>query len=67
MMTHNDKLLELVTEQVQVDIGNGDVSSLWDMLDIIPRDRLLSYLGIRLATEAVKAGLATADEVDTDE
>lgn len=66
-MGHSDKLLCYVTEQIECDIDNGDISSLWDMLDVIPRERLLAYLGVRLASKVVKAGLATIDEVDIDE
>ena len=65
-MNHNDQLLDLLLDQIIIDAHNGDIEPIFDLLDCIPRANLLSYLGLRLATEAVKAGLATTDEVDTE-
>ena len=64
---HSDKLLELITAQIENDIHTGDACGLWDMLDLIPREVLLSYLCPRLAQQALDAGLATADEVEVDQ
>ena len=41
---HNDKLLEVVLDQIQQDIKDGDVTSLFDMLEIIDRDTLVGFL-----------------------
>lgn len=66
-MKHNDKLLDYVLDQLIIDAHNGEVEPIFDLLDIVPRANLLAYLGVRLGAEVVKAGLATADEVDTDQ
>jgi hypothetical protein len=66
-MMHSDKLLELITDQIEIDINTGSTGGLWDMLDLIPREVLLLYLCPRLAQQALDAGLATADEVEVDQ
>ena len=65
-MSHNDRLLDYVVDQIIIDAHNGELEPIFDLLDCIPRENLLAYLGLRLAAEVVNAGLATADEVDTD-
>ena len=66
-MSHNDRLLDYVLDQLIIDAHNGELEPIFDLLDCIPRENLLAYLGVRLGAEVVNAGLATADEVDTDQ
>jgi hypothetical protein len=41
---HSDKLLEVVLDQIQQDIKDGDVTSLFDMLEYIDHDTLVGFL-----------------------
>ena len=66
-MSHNDRLLDYVLDQLIIDAHNGELEPIFDLLDCIPRENLLACLGVRLGAEVVNAGLATADEVDTDQ
>ena len=63
-MMHSDELLSYVLDQMVTDAHNGEVEPIFNLLDVIPRDSLLAYLGVRLGAEVVKAGLATVDEVE---
>lgn len=64
---HSDELLSYVLDQMVTDAHNGEVEPIFDLLDLIPREVLLSYLCPRLAQQALDAGLATADEVEVDQ
>ena len=64
---HNDKLLLYVVEQIETDLHNGEVEAVMDLLEYIPREALLAYLGLRLAQQVVNDGLATMDEVEGEE
>jgi hypothetical protein len=44
---HSDKLLEVVLDQIQQDIKDGDVTSLFDMLEYIDHDTLVGFLSYR--------------------
>ena len=61
---HNDKLLNLVIEQVLQDINDGDVTAIFDMLDMVDRERLINYLSPSLLKQAVKHAIVTQDEID---
>lgn len=61
---HNDKLLDLVIEQVLQDINDGDVTAIFDMLDMVDRERLINYLSPSLLKQAVKHAIVTQDEID---
>ena len=61
---HNDKLLNLVIEQVLQDINDGDVTAIFDMLDMVDRERLINYLSPSLLKQAVKYAIVTQDEID---
>jgi len=41
---HSDKLLELVLDQIQQDIRDGNVAYLFDILENIDRDTLVGFL-----------------------
>ena len=62
-MTHDDALLELVLDQIQQDVNDGDVTALFDMFGSIPREDLISYLSSSKQEEGVSKGLFTNDEV----
>lgn len=61
---HNDKLLNLVVEQILQDINDGDVTAVFDMLDVVDRDRLINYLSPSRLKQAVKYAIVTQDEID---
>lgn len=61
---HDDKLLVYITHQIDQDINDGNLEGLWDMLDYIPRDVLLDYLGKSLANEALKSGVIKPEEME---
>ena len=62
-MTHDDALLEMVLEQIQQDVNDGDVTALFDMLGYIPKDALICYLSMSRQEEGVSKGLFTDDDV----
>ena len=59
---HNDKLLEVVLDQIQQDIKDGDVTSLFDMLEIIDHDTLVGFLSYSRFDSALEQGLITGEE-----
>ena len=59
---HSDKLLEVVLDQIQQDIKDGDVTSLFDMLEIIERDTLVGFLSYSRLDSALEQGLITGEE-----
>ena len=61
---HNDKLLDLVVEQVLQDINDGDFTAIFDILDVVDRERLINYLSPSLLKQAVKHAIVTQDEID---
>lgn len=62
-MTHDDALLELVLEQIQQDVNDGDVTALFDMLEHIPKNLLISYLSPSRQEEGHEKGLFTDIEI----
>ena len=63
-MTHDDALLELVLEQIQQDVNDGDVTALFDMLGYIPKDALICYLSMSRQEEGVSKGMFTDAEIN---
>ena len=61
---HNDKLLDLVVEQIMQDINDGDVTAIFDMLDVVDRELLINYLSPSLLKQAKKHAIVTQDEID---
>ena len=61
---HNDKLLDLVVEQVLQDVNDGDFTAIFDMLDVLDRERLINYLSPSLLKQAEKHAIVTQDEID---
>jgi hypothetical protein len=59
---HSDKLLEVVLDQIQQDIKDGDVTSLFDMLEIIDRDTLVGFLSYSRLDSALEQGLIMEEE-----
>jgi len=59
---HNDKLLEVVLDQIQQDIKDGDVEPLFDMLEIIDHDTLVGFLSNSRLDSALEQGLITEEE-----
>jgi hypothetical protein len=42
--TMNDRLIEMVVEQIREDLANGDVEALEEMLALCPPEVLIGYL-----------------------
>ena len=61
---HNDELLDLVAEQIVSDINEGDVSSIFDMLDTFSREYLIDYLSNSRVERALKKGIITEQEAE---
>ena len=61
---HNDELLDLVAEQIVSDINEGDVSSIFDMLDTFSREYLIDYLSKSRVERALKKGIITEQEAE---
>jgi uncharacterized protein YaaR (DUF327 family) len=61
---HNDKLLDLVVEQVLQDVNDGDFTAIFDILDVVDRERLINYLSPSLLKQAVKHAIVAQDEID---
>ena len=61
---HNDELLDLVAEQIVSDINEGDVSSIFDMLDTFSREYLIDYLSKSRIERALKKGIITEQEAE---
>ena len=59
---HSDKLLEVVLDQIQQDIKDGDVTSLFDMLEIIDRDTLVGFLSYHRLENALEQGLIKGED-----
>jgi len=65
-MWHDDDLLELVLDQIQQDINDGDVSAVCDMFGHIPRDILIGFLSESRQEQAVKLGSIKSEEIGKD-
>lgn len=61
---HNDELLDLVAEQIVSDINEGDVSSIFDMLDTFSREYLIDYLSKSRVERALEKGIITEQEAE---
>lgn len=61
---HNDELLDLVAEQIVSDINEGDVTSIFDMLDTFSREYLIDYLSKSRVERALKKGIITEQEAE---
>ena len=61
---HNDELLDLVAEQIVSYINEGDVSSIFDMLDTFSREYLIDYLSKSRVERALKKGIITEQEAE---
>ena len=59
---HSDNLLEVVLDQIQQDIKDGDVTSLFDMLEYIDHDTLVGFLSYSRLDSALEQGLITGEE-----
>ena len=57
-----EALLDLVFEQMNADVEMGDVEALYDLLDCIPRDQLISYLAMTRQDTALEQGLISEEE-----
>lgn len=66
-MWHDDDLLELVLDQIQQDILDGDVSAVFEMFGHIPRDILIGFLSPSRQEQAVKQGSIKPEEIGADE
>lgn len=66
-MWHDDDLLELVLDQIQQDINDGDVSAVCDMFGHIPRDILIGFLSESRQEQAVKQGSIKPEDIGADE
>ena len=66
-MWHDDDLLELVLDQIQQDIIDGDVSAVFEMFGHIPRDILIGFLSPSRQEQAVKQGSIKPEEIGADE
>ena len=61
---HNDEFLDLVAEQIVSDINEGDVTSIFDMLDTFSREYLIDYLSKSRVERALKKGIITEQEAE---
>lgn len=43
-MKTNDKIIEAVIEQIQLDLANGDTSAIFELLSLLPNESLQNYL-----------------------
>lgn len=59
---HSDKLLEVVLDQIQQDIKDGDVTAFFDMLEYIDHDTLVGFLSYSRLETALEQGLITGEE-----
>jgi len=66
-MWHDDDLLELVLDQIQQDIIDGDVSAVFEMFGHIPRDILIGFLSPSRQEQAVKQGSIKPEDIGADE
>ena len=66
-MWHDDDLLELVLDQIQQDIIDGDVSAVFEMFGHIPRDILIGFLSPSRQEQAVKQSSIKPEEIGADE
>lgn len=64
---HSDDFLDIVADQVLNDVSAGDITALFELLDAIPRDVLISYLSESRLQKALKRGIVTQDEADEQE
>ena len=55
-MLDDDDLFELVLDQIQQDINDGDVSAVLEMFGHIPRDILIGFLIEQLIVGDQRAG-----------
>ena len=62
-MWHDDDLLELVLDQIQQDINDGDISAVCDMFGHIPRDILIGFLSESRQEQAVKQSSIKSEEI----
>ena len=67
MAWQDDKLLYWVAEQIAEDHDLGDTALLYDMLDMIPRDVLVSYLTRYRQQLALKDGVIDLSEIEDNE
>lgn len=67
MAWQDDKLLYWVADQIVEDHDLGDTDLLYDMLDMIPRDVLVSYLTRYRRQLALKDGVIDQSEIDDNE
>ena len=65
-MWHDDDLLELVLDQMQQDINDGDVSAVCDMFGHMPGDILIGFLSESRQEQAVKQGSIKPEEIEKD-
>jgi hypothetical protein len=53
-----------VVEQVLQDVNDGDFTAIFDILDVVDRERLINYLSPSLLKQAVKHAIVAQDEID---
>lgn len=61
---HKDEFLDLVAEQIVADVNEGDIASLYDMLDSFSREYLIDFLSQSRMKRALKKGLITEQEAE---
>lgn len=63
---HSDELLKYVLWQIEEDLHNGNVEGVMDLLEHVPREALIAYLGNYVASLAIQSGAIKPEEVEDD-
>ena len=63
---HDDRLLKYVLWQIIEDDHAGNIEPAMDLLEHVPREALIAYLGNYVAGLALESGAIKPEEVDYD-
>ena len=64
-MTLEDKLIDATIDQVKEDLANCDVTSLWQLLNNVPTEFLMSFLSIEKKEKLVEDLANEAESKET--
>lgn len=63
---HDDRLLKYVLWQIIEDDHTGNIEPVMDLLEHVPREALIAYLGNYVASLAIQSGAIKPEEVQDD-